>query len=107
MPPTILVNRWFIKKKGLAMSIALSGSAIFGMILSPFITYCIQNLSYQLAYQIIAGLMFVMSSVLIIFLIKEKPEDIGLKALGYGEESLTAEKNRPKIWLWFIWHLMY
>lgn len=94
MPPTILVNRWFIKKKGLAMSIALSGSAIFGMILSPFITYCIQNLSYQLAYQIIAGLMFVISSILIVFLIKEKPEDIGLTALGYGEESLVAEKNQ-------------
>ncbi|WP_445660755.1 MFS transporter [Acinetobacter sp. F16] len=90
MPPNILVNRWFIQKKGLAMSIALSGSAIFGMILSPFITYCIQNLSYQLAYQMIAGVMFAVSSLLILWVIKAKPEDIGLKAFGADEVETTS-----------------
>ncbi|TCB55660.1 MFS transporter [Acinetobacter terrestris] len=90
MPPNILVNRWFIQKKGLAMSIALSGSAIFGMILSPFITYCIQNLSYQLAYQMIAGATFMVSSLLILWVIKAKPEDIGLKAFGVDEVETTS-----------------
>lgn len=89
MPPNILVNRWFVQKKGLAMSVALSGSAIFGMILSPFITYCIQNLSYQVAYQIIAGVMFAVSSVLILLVVKAKPEDIGLKAFGADEVETT------------------
>lgn len=90
MPPNILVNRWFVQKKGLAMSVALSGSAIFGMILSPFITYCIQNLSYQVAYQIIAGVMFAVSSVLILLVVKAKPEDIGLKAFGADEVETTS-----------------
>lgn len=90
MPHNILVNRWFVQKKGLAMSVALSGSAIFGMILSPFITYCIQNLSYQVAYQIIAGVMFAVSSVLILLVVKAKPEDIGLKAFGADEVETTS-----------------
>lgn len=98
MPPNILVNRWFIHKKGLAMSIALSGSAIFGMILSPFITYCIQNLSYQIAYQVIAGVMFAVSSILIFFIIKSKPEDIGLKALGADEvETELTQVNTQEM----------
>lgn len=95
MPPNILVNRWFVQKKGLAMSIALSGSAIFGMILSPFITYCIQNFSYQLAYQVIAAVMFAFSSVLILFVIKAQPEDIGLKALGADETVICSTKKIP------------
>lgn len=82
IPPNILVNRWFIEKKGLAMSIALSGSAFFGMLLSKYITYCIQYFGFTFAYQTVAAMMFVGGVLLISILIKDSPESMGLKALG-------------------------
>lgn len=96
IPPNILVNRWFIEKKGLAMSIALSGSALFGMLLSKYITYCIQNYSLAFAYQSVAAIMFIGSSTLILFLIKESPESIGLKALGAGNPVVEEKKIDEK-----------
>ncbi|MCH4245102.1 MFS transporter [Acinetobacter gerneri] len=93
IPPNILVNRWFVEKKGLAMSISLSGSAFFGMALSPYITYCIQKINYQFAYQSIAAMMFVGGVLLIMFLIKESPEQLGLKALGEGQAQTSASQQ--------------
>ncbi len=82
IPPNILVNRWFVEKKGLAMSLALSGSAFFGMALSKYISYCIEHYSTGFAYQSVALMMFVVGTVLVLALIKESPEQMGLKALG-------------------------
>ena len=97
IPPTILVNRWFIEKKGLAMSLALSGSALFGMLLSKYITYCIQHYSLAFAYQTVAAMMFVGGAILIGFLIKESPESIGLKALGAERVAQQSEQvNNPQ-----------
>lgn len=92
IPPNILVNRWFIEKKGLAMSIALSGSAFLGMLLSPYITYCIQNFSIDFAYQSIAAIMFVVGVILIGLLIKESPESIGLQPFGAQSD---VQKTNP------------
>ena len=97
IPPNILVNRWFIEKKGLAMSIALSGSALFGMLLSKYITYCIQNYSLAFAYQSVAAIMFVVSTLLILLLVKESPESIGLKALGADKPQLQTAKVDEKL----------
>ena len=89
IPPNILVNRWFAEKKGLAMSIALSGSAFFGMVLSKYITYCIQHFSLAFAYQTVAAIMFAAGAVLIVFIIKDSPESMGLKA--YGEARAVKQ----------------
>ncbi|WP_298144285.1 MFS transporter [uncultured Acinetobacter sp.] len=97
IPPNILVNRWFVEKKGLAMSIALSGSALFGMLLSKYITYCIQNYSLAFAYQSVAAMMFVVSALLILFLIKESPESMGLKALGADKAQLQTANVDEKL----------
>jgi len=94
IPPNILVNRWFVEKKGLAMSIALSGSALFGMLLSKYITYCIQHYSLAFAYQTVALMMFVGGVLLIGILVKESPESIGLKALG-ANLSATKLDDKP------------
>ncbi|WP_111860075.1 MFS transporter [Acinetobacter sp. CFCC 10889] len=92
IPPNILVNRWFVEKKGLAMSIALSGSALFGMLLSKYISYCIQYYSLAFAYQTVALIMFVGGTVLIGVFIKASPESIGLKALG-ADQAASEQQN--------------
>lgn len=88
VPTSILVNRWFVARKGLAMSIALSGSALTGMVLAKSITYFIQNQGYAMAYQTIAACSLVLSVVLVVAFVRNRPEDLGLVAL--GADTTTA-----------------
>lgn len=76
------------------MSIALSGSALFGMLLSKYITYCIQHYSLAFAYQTVALMMFVGGVLLIGILVKESPESMGLKALG-ADLPLAKLDDKP------------
>ena len=82
VPTSILVNRWFVARKGLAMSIALSGSALTGMVLAKSISYFIQTDGYGVAYQTIAACSLIFSVLLIVLIIRNRPEDKGLQALG-------------------------
>ena len=97
IPPNILVNRWFVEKKGLAMSLALSGSAFFGMALSKYISYCIEHYSTSFAYQTVALMMFVVGTILVLALIKESPEQMGLKALGADHVADTQSNTQSNL----------
>ncbi len=90
IPPGVLVNRWFIEKKGLAMSISLAGSAVLGVIFSKYITYCIQHYDYSIAYISIGAGLLISGLLMIVFLLKDSPESIGLKPL--GSEQLSTEQ---------------
>ncbi|UOO91146.1 MFS transporter [Vitreoscilla massiliensis] len=90
VPTSILVNRWFVARKGLAMSIALSGSALTGMVLAKSISYFIQTDGYGVAYQTIAACSLIFSVLLIVLIIRNRPEDKGLQALGADN---TASAN--------------
>ncbi len=88
----VLINNWFIKRKGLAIGIAMASSGIGAAILSPLITLLIAAVGWQLAY-VYTGL-FVMVLILPwdIFVFRLRPEDIGLKPFGW-EESCTFEQT--------------
>lgn len=43
IPISIMITNWFDKKRGLAMSLGLSGVGIGGFILSPLITNWLEN----------------------------------------------------------------
>ena len=93
VPTSILVNRWFVARKGLAMSIALSGSALTGMVLAKSISYFIQNQGYGVAYQTIAACSLIFSVLLIVLVIRNRPEDKGLKALGADDVDAASPSS--------------
>ena len=87
-----ILNKWFLKKTGLALGIASSGSGLGSMILTPIIASMIINVSWQAAYLLMAAVIFVINVPICIFMIKNKPEDIGLKPYGY-DSSENGQKN--------------
>jgi MFS family permease len=95
----ILINNWFIKRKGLAMGIAMASSGVGAAILSPLITVLIANIGWQLSYVCVG--IFVMCVILpwnfLVF--RLKPEDKGLKPFGWeagDDELLEKEKKSLK-----------
>lgn len=94
IPVSVLINNWFQYKRGLALSLALSGLGIGGVIFSQFVTYIIDNFGWRQAYISYGALMLLIVLPVILFLIKVKPEEIGLKP--YGVEVEIDEKPGEK-----------
>lgn len=92
IPISIVLTNWFHKQRGLAISIAMAGSGVGGAVLSPIIGRLITNYGWRHTYVILAAVMFCVLVPVCAFVIRQRPEDKGLKPYGYGED-LTSKKN--------------
>ena len=84
IPVSILMNRWFVRHRALAIGICASGSGLAVIILPPILTGIILRFSLRAAFLVTAGFTLV-AAVLVYLLIREKPADMGLEALGEGD----------------------
>lgn len=89
VPMSTLITRWFNDKKGLATGLAFTGSGVGGMILQPIIGKLIVSAGWRKTYLILGVAMFVLVVPCVLFLIKDYPEDKGLKP--YGDRPKTQQ----------------
>jgi len=82
--------KWFTRRRGVAIGIALSGSGFGYLCAAPVLAYVIITYGWRMAF-LIAG----MSTFLIMFssalVMKSSPQDIGLRP--YGEELGTEQQS--------------
>lgn len=95
IPIAMLMANWFRKKRGFATGLAFTGSGISAMIVVPLANQLIEKVSWMAAFRVCAGLYLVFMVIPLVFLIKEKPEDIGLTA--YGSESEAETEAAPQL----------
>lgn len=91
IPASILISNWFVDKRGLALSLAFSGLGIGGVIFSQLVTFLINTFNYQVAYIVYGSLMLLIGLPVILFIIKVKPEDVGLTP--YGTKASVYEDS--------------
>lgn len=90
VPIAIVLTRWFNKNRGKAMSITFAGSSVGAMILSPIISRIIANLGWRMSFRILGlGMLFILVP-LVFLIIRSKPEDKGLRAMGAEEAEAAA-----------------
>ncbi len=96
LPAVIATSqRWFVKRRGLALGITMAGSGAGGLIFSPIINHLIAIYSWRTTYAIIGIIAFVVILVSACF-ISRSPEQKGLKPYGVAESALpTAEEGLP------------
>lgn len=87
----LIINNWFKKKEGLAMGIAMACAGLAGVILNPVMASLIATRGWRTAYLVLAVIVAVILLPLMMFVIRFKPSDVGLKP--YGEEDNAAEGN--------------
>lgn len=85
----ILVSHWFVEKRGTAIGIALVGTSLGGMFFPQLGTRLIQQEGWRSGFQYEA-LAPILLIVLIVLVIRNRPSDRGLTAL--GEADQPAEK---------------
>lgn len=86
----VLVSAWFDGKKGIATGLAYAGSGLGGAIMVPVISGIIEQFGWQWAYRFmgIAGAIILIPVV--IFIIKNKPSDMGLEPMPKDKASRQA-----------------
>ncbi|WP_158520591.1 MFS transporter [Aerococcus sp. 1KP-2016] len=79
MAMSILISNWFVEKRGLALSIALSGVGIGGIIWSPVVTSLINSIGWRGSYMTYGAIMLAITLLVGHFIFVEKPEDMAYK----------------------------
>lgn len=83
----VLINRWFVKKRGRALGIVATGMPIGTLVLSPISQYLVLIWVWRMTMLFWAGVTFVILLPLAL-LVKDKPED---KGYGLDGEPLGRE----------------
>jgi MFS family permease len=101
---TIIINKWFVEKNGLATSIALGFSGLMGALFSPIFSSLITSIGWQGAYLVEAGLLLLLCLPAIIYPFAINPEREGAQAYGQikNRKNMTSLSTGKILTLPFI-----
>ena len=86
-----LMSKWFEKRRGLAISLALSGACLGQFILVPVFNRIILTYNWRISYLLIGLIILGVNTILAFTVIKGDPEDLGCKPYGQADaENNTA-----------------
>lgn len=90
IPVTMIVNNWFVKSRGFVLGFASAGAGITPIVASPFITALLEKGGVALSASVQS--LFVLAAALLMFiLLRDKPEDMGLRPYGEAEMIQPAD----------------
>jgi MFS family permease len=97
IPITTAVTRWFHRYRGRAMAIPLGASGFAGFVGSPLINKILaaNGGNWRQAWLILAGIMIISAMIAVLF-VKERPEDLGQTVDGDPGE-FRAEATVPNL----------
>jgi len=92
----VILPKWFIRKRGRALGIAVMGGGM-GPLLAPVTLYSLMIFVGWRDTWFIMGLAVLVVLVPLSFLVKTRPEDIGLFPDGAQEPDASSADSRPQI----------
>jgi sugar phosphate permease len=90
-----IVGAWFTRRRGLAMSIAGTGSAAGETALVPTAAIAVAYIGWREGYMILAGILLILILPLVFFLLKSRPGP-GEHADGADDETVSSEGDLSK-----------
>ncbi len=78
----VLINRWFVKRAGFFVGIAMAFTGIGGVVFNPIGTYFITTVGWAVGYRVFAVITLITTLPFSLFVIRSYPQDKGLEAFG-------------------------
>lgn len=97
VPINTLITNWFIRKRGLAMSIANTGLSVGGVLLVPLASYLIIQFGLDRALPILGGIYALVIIPMAAFFIKQRPSDMGQYPDGDTRERVIEQEDRGRV----------
>jgi len=94
IPVTSTIPRWFIKRRGMAQGLTMTGMGLGGLIWPPFAQWLISSFGWQQAY-ITLGLIILIIAIPLAQFMKHSPQRIGLRP--YREDETTDKESLAKM----------
>ncbi|MBW3634517.1 MAG: MFS transporter [Chloroflexi bacterium] len=99
---TSIVGRWFTHQRGLAMSVATSGSAFGQLLIVPVATWIMLATSWQSTYRVLAVALLVVALPLSVIFLRDAPRaSIAAGETPMPEDGLTLREAvaHPAFWI--------
>jgi len=91
-PVSVNISNWFYRLRGTMQGLAFTGIGVGGLVVAPLLgNYIVPSLGWRGAYVVMAVPLLVIMLPLIIFLVKDYPQQKGI--LPYGKEALDVPDN--------------
>jgi sugar phosphate permease len=87
------LSKWFTRKWGTALGIVMAGGSIGGMVIQPLVGIIAQNYGWRATYLVAGALVLAVNVPLILFVLKDNPESMGLLQDGDKPEIITLPPN--------------
>lgn len=93
MPASLVMNRWFVKKKGLVLGLCSAGSGVAGLVMSAWVARQASEKGIPAA-AIVVAIIVAVGGAIIMLLIRNTPEEMG--TIAYGSDEGDAGKSKTK-----------
>ncbi|MBW2083010.1 MAG: MFS transporter [Deltaproteobacteria bacterium] len=77
-----ILSKWFEKHRGLAISLAISGSGIGQFVIVPLVTRLVVLQGWRISFLVLGAVVFITNICLASFVLKGDPDDLGYMPLG-------------------------
>jgi MFS family permease len=87
------MSKWFEKRRGLTISLALSGTCLGQFILVPIFHRFVLIYSWRISYLLIGLIILVVNTILAVTVFKGDPEDLGVQPYGRADAENRADPD--------------
>ena len=93
-----VVTNWFSRRRGLALGMTMAGVGLGNAVVAPYAQFLIELTGWRLAYVGLAATMVAITIPLVGLLLKESPEEMGLRSDGVDQPAQQADNENQQVY---------
>jgi MFS family permease len=90
IPVSMMINNWFVKRRGMAMGIVFSATGLGGLVFNPVANWLVLNYGWEQTYIILGALIGLFCVPTALLIMRRTPEEMGLLPDGAAAKTREA-----------------